>query len=170
MSGAFIGGDFDPRATVPRLTNYDFVRPGSALYNRLQEVIRDVNVKIAPAVIHDRFSMNDSLRALEFRGRWGTFRVSFLISDNLLSQAWSSMDRFAYELESLMSTAINNALRDLVRTEMRAEVVRVEGAQEREWRQVERDYKALADRVLELETPWWKRLNLWIQSLGRFHA
>jgi hypothetical protein len=53
---------------------------------------------------------------------------------------------------------------------MRAEIVRVEGAQEREWRKVEREYTALLNRVAALESSWWRRFRTWLKSLGRFDA
>lgn len=140
------------------------MRPGGWLWNRLQEVVRAVNIKIAPAVIDERFSLNPEREAIEFHGRWGTFRFRFLIADNQLGRGAASPDWLAYELEGLAGGAINNALRDLVRAEMQAEVGRVESAQDREWKKVEREYKELTDRVAYLETPWWRRAWLRLRA------
>lgn len=171
---AFIGEDLNPPGMATRLTNLDMVRPGSVSYAMIQAAIRAVNVKIAPAVINDRsFIVRDDLRAIEFRGQWGTFRVSFMVAEMALDMGLSSArghERLAYELEALMARAIDNALRDLVRTEMRAEFVRVEAAQEREWRTIEREYTELVGRVAELEKSpqWWRSFRVWLKSLGRF--
>jgi hypothetical protein len=161
MSGAFIGDESTP-VRPRRLTNYDFARPGGELYHLVQRAVDEANKRIAPAVISDRFG-------LEFRGRWGTFQVRFLVSDQMLDRAYAT-DWLSRQLESLMDSAIQTALRDLVRTEMRAEIVRVEGAQEREWRKVEREYTALLNRVAALESSWWRRFRTWLKSLGRFDA
>lgn len=155
-----------------RFTNYDMLGYGGPVDELVRRVIALVNQKIAPAVIDERFHRWEPERALQFRGRWGTFRFSFLLADTMLDRGLDAggPNWLAYEMENLAGNAINNALHDLVVAELTKLVGTTLDGLKAENRQ-------LFDRIAALETRWWRRLwsgakrldshlNLWLCRNG----
>lgn len=117
-AGAAVPGDEKDLVAPRHIGNLELLHEGSFLFNAIQNVIRAVNQQISPAVVSDRFYRAEDQNALEFHGRWGTFRVRFRIAEHMLGRAYQGELWLAREMERLIAEAIDTALRTLVQNEM----------------------------------------------------
>jgi hypothetical protein len=157
----------DPHEVIPpraarRLTNWDFVGRGGPIDEMIKKVIEHTNTLIAPAMIDPHFYRAEDQQALQFHGRWGTFRVQFRIASHLLDRAYQGPAWLAMEMERLMSESINGALESLVREQMVSVVNRqIEGFVAEAQRKIsdqKRDIMAEIDRRLERKPRWYHKL------------
>jgi hypothetical protein len=159
--------DIDPHGVIPprapsRLTNWDFVGRGGPIDEMIKAVVKVVNERIAPAEISDHFYRVEDQRALAFNGRWGTFRVRFRISEQMLGRAYQGPSWLATEMERLMADAINGALENLVRLQMQDVVnTAIESylqSTQRDIKKQREEIMAEIDRRLERRPRWYHRL------------